>query len=84
MGMFDSVYVPCPRCGKEHEFQSKAAPDPCLNRYTLDDAPDVVLADIGGGTVACECGLTFAIVVRVLAGVVPLTSANPGEEAPDD
>ena len=73
MGIFDSVYVPCPGCGKEHELQSKAG-DPYLDRFTLDNAPDVVLADISGQQVTCECGFTFAITTKVSAEVIPMTA----------
>lgn len=46
MGLFDSVYVPCPKCGEPVEFQSKADPDPYMRRYTLDDAPGFILSDV--------------------------------------
>ncbi|WP_156829747.1 hypothetical protein [Methylovulum miyakonense] len=45
MGMFDSVYVPCPKCGELNEFQSKGG-DCLLNEYTLENAPANVLLDI--------------------------------------
>lgn len=45
MGMFDSVMVPCPKCGKPLEFQSKA--DECaMNVWPLEKAPSHVLSDI--------------------------------------
>lgn len=43
--MFDSVMVPCPKCGEEVEFQSKSG-DCFLNVYKLDEAPPDVLVDI--------------------------------------
>ena len=46
MGLFDSVYVDCPHCGKPVEFQTKADIAPYMRRYTLDDAPDYMLHDI--------------------------------------
>lgn len=45
MGMFDSVWVDCPRCGGKMEFQSKEG-ECYLNNYSLDDAPIEVLRDI--------------------------------------
>jgi DNA-directed RNA polymerase subunit RPC12/RpoP len=43
--MFDSVYVPCPRCGASTEFQSKAGS--CdLSIYTLETAPPEIVADL--------------------------------------
>lgn len=47
MGMFDSVWVPCPKCGERHEFQSKAGDCGC-HSYTLETAPQIVLFDISG------------------------------------
>lgn len=62
MGLFDSVYVPCPACNKPVEFQSKAHDDPCMRRYTLDDAPDYILRDIMNYPERCEsCGQWFAL-----------------------
>lgn len=45
MGMFDSVWVECPGCGKRMEFQSKAWG--CeMDSWTLESAPGAVLYDI--------------------------------------
>ena len=55
MGMFDSVYVTCPKCKELVECQSKNGP--CmLKKYTLESAPpDVVGGILGGdGWVRCE------------------------------
>lgn len=34
MGMFDSVYIPCPHCGKNNEFQTKSG-DCSLDNYSF-------------------------------------------------
>jgi hypothetical protein len=68
MGMFDSIYVRCPECGVEHEFQSKAG-DCYLHRYSLDDAPPQVLGDLHGDTRQCKCGAMLKILVQTLASV---------------
>jgi hypothetical protein len=68
MCLFDSVYVPCPDCGKQYEFQSKAG-GPHLNSYTLDDAPGVILADLNGATARCDCGTTFGIYTNIQVSV---------------
>ena len=46
MGLFDSVYVDCPHCGKPVEFQTKADDCPYMQRYTLLTAPDHILRDV--------------------------------------
>lgn len=45
MGCYDSVMVPCPKCGERSEFQSKSGE--CLCReYMLEDCPEEVLGDV--------------------------------------
>lgn len=46
MGLFDSLWVECPKCGKPVEFQSKALPDPYMQNFSLDDCPSEVLTDV--------------------------------------
>lgn len=65
MGTYDSVSVQCP-CGREFEFQSKAG-GCAMARYTLDDAPPAVKADIIGQAVECACGHSVLIVGNVHA-----------------
>jgi hypothetical protein len=43
--MFDSIYVPCPHCGKRMEFQTKAG-DCQLKVLTLEQATPAMLLDI--------------------------------------
>jgi len=55
MGMFDTVLVKCPKCGEEHEFQSKSG-DCSLDVYTLENCPDDVLYNINRHSpYECEC-----------------------------
>lgn len=63
MGIYDSVIVNCPECGHPTEFQSKQAPGgPTMETYSLDDAPDTVLADIAGETAKCsKCQTVFCL-----------------------
>lgn len=61
MGMFDSVYAACPKCGKEVEFQSKAGK--CdLKNYSALSVPPEIAQDIAGDTQACECGYVLRLV----------------------
>lgn len=46
MGMFDTVITPCPNCGKPLAFQTKADPNPSMERWTLENAPRHILCDI--------------------------------------
>lgn len=75
MGVFDSVWVPCPKCGKKNEFQSKGGE--CLLRdYTLEDVPEDVLSDINRHPVECECGRKYKVGVKC----APLDASNPESE----
>jgi len=63
MGIFDSVYAPCPHCGKLVEFQSKASEDAYMRRFTVDDAPAEILADVMNNPEHCmSCGGWMALV----------------------
>lgn len=45
MGCYDSLWVDCPNCGNQLEFQSKSG-DCRLADYTLTNIPSNVLMDI--------------------------------------
>lgn len=79
MGMFDSVWVPCPRCGKRHEAQSKGGE--CeLMQYELSNAPIEVLLDVNRhAPFTCDCGEKFQVRVQttVTAQSVPLIKEPP-------
>lgn len=71
MGLFDRVWVPCPKCGEKADFQSKAG-DPDLRDYTLDDAPPATIAyfvDYPWSEKCQKCGTRFRIDVSVSATV---------------
>lgn len=60
MGLYDEVVVTCPKCQSEVLFQTKAGP--CeLNKFSLDDAPFEVRADLIGQDEKCPCGATITI-----------------------
>ena len=61
MGMFDRVYVDCPNCNRDVEFQSKAG-DCYMLHFNLDDAPVKVLMDIINYPQECECGAWLAVI----------------------
>lgn len=70
MGLFDRVYVECPNCNRDVEFQSNAG-ECNLERYTLDTAPGEVLIDIMNSPERCQCGTWVAVIdPRAPASVV--------------
>ena len=61
MVMFDSVYVSCPKCGKEKEFQSKSG-DCLMYVYDLKDCPDDTLLNVNRHSpYTCKCGTVFEV-----------------------
>jgi transcription elongation factor Elf1 len=73
MGLFDEVAIQCPNCGKTTTFQSKYGPCNC-ERYSLEDAPLLVIADINdegkSGRLYCEyCEVQLEVPVRFIATV---------------
>jgi len=62
--------VNCPRCGKEHEFQSKS--DDCLLKvYTLENCPDDVMANVNRHSpYKCDCRTLFQVDIATRKAVV--------------
>jgi len=55
MGMFDRIFITCPKCKGRVECQSKSGPQR-LQEYELEDAPMQVVAGIidGDGYTYCN------------------------------
>lgn len=61
MGMFDTVWVNCPKCGDELSFQSKSG-DCVLANYKLENAPKDVMYNVNRHSpIKCECGRKYKI-----------------------
>ena len=61
MGMYNSIYVYCPCCGEEMEFQSKSGS--CeLDEYRIYNMPQEDLKGIIGDSWQCTCGHLIEIV----------------------
>lgn len=66
MGMFDRVWIGCPKCGNSIEFQSKAG-DCTLADYNLDAVPTKIAGDIIGDEELCpKCHSLIKIGGKVL------------------
>lgn len=53
MGCYDTVLVPCPKCGEKAEFQSKGG-DCLLRTFELSDCPPDVMLDVNRHA-PCQC-----------------------------
>lgn len=67
MGMFDSVYVKCPECKEQVEFQSKAGHCNLDSFNSASDLPAVIAADLEGESRQCQgCGDMVDFPFRVI------------------
>ena len=62
MGMYDTVKVPCPKCGHREDFQSKRG-NCNLDTFSLKKAPKSVLVNVNRHSpYTCEkCNTVFAV-----------------------
>ena len=78
MSCFDSVYVKCPTCGCETEFQSKA--DKCaMHSYFLKSVPIKIAVDLDNAVKVCsKCGTHLQLsAVGVPARVALVVETKP-------
>lgn len=67
MGLYDSLYVRCPKCSARIEFQSKAG-DCTLARYTLRNCPPEIAIDLDRESQACEkCGAVVVLHSQIIS-----------------
>ncbi len=77
MGVYDTVNVPCPKCGERQEAQSKSG-DCILAVYEMESCPADVLANVNRhAPFTCDkCGTVFEIKLTVVAQSVPLAQVG--------
>lgn len=81
MGLYDSVIVNCPQCGKEKEFQSKSG-DCLLEVYTLEDCPRDVIENINRHSpYKCDCGILFQVDISTRKAIVVDGDKNEKDRA---
>jgi len=70
MGIYDSLYVSCPRCHNTIEYQSKAG-DCVLARYSVQNVPPDIAGDLDGEPASCKgCGST--VIIHTVCVVTPV------------
>lgn len=82
MGLYDTVHVPCPKCGEKQGFQSKSGP--CLlDDFELDKCPEDVLRDVNRHAPATcgKCGIKFWVGSRTITVVMPVSAVWPEEKS---
>ena len=72
MGMFDTLLLTCPHCGKTTRHQSKA--DDCyMADYYLESAPLSIIADVAKNPLTCDqCNRPFMLAIEFKVNVVAL------------
>jgi len=76
MGMFDSLYVNCPKCKKQLEFQSKSG-ECLLSVYTKESLTPQVAIGMNGDIVKCKsCGNSFKLECEIPQKVVKCKSCG--------
>jgi hypothetical protein len=65
MGMFDTVWINCPRCGEQYEAQSKGG-GCTLKDYNIWDAPQDVLSGVNDTYpfVCSKCHSSFRVILH--------------------
>lgn len=69
MGLYDSVFVNCPKCGAQVEFQTKAG-ECRLKQYTHISVPSGIAEYLNGSKERCECGARVQLFIQEPPGVV--------------
>ncbi len=74
MGCYETIEVPCPKCGEIEEAQSKSGPC-AMSQYTLKNVPIDVLQDVNRhAPFQCsKCGTYF----QVEFSVAPVALISP-------
>jgi len=80
--MFDSVFVKCPACGHELEFQSKAGECELLKFH--GPVPIEIAVHLHGSIANCPCGDRVSLFFQFPSFCVPHTVTNYKEPEEDD
>lgn len=77
MGVYDSVLVPCPKCGEKQDFQTKSG-DCLLEVYELHECPPDILANVNRHSpYECICGTKYFVGIY---GRYPIPMVFTGQE----
>ncbi len=61
MGMYDTILVPCPKCGERYDAQSKSG-ECSLQVFSFEECPEDVMRNVNRhAPFVCECGTAFMV-----------------------
>lgn len=73
MGMYDTVWINCPKCNEKHGFQTKSG-ECYLANYTLENCPDDALKNVNRHSpYKCDCGAMIEVDVQTRKIIVANT-----------
>ena len=79
MGVYDTVWVKCPKCGFENDFQSKSG-DCILANFNLDNCPENVLLNVNRHSpCVCKCGAVYDVDIEKRKAVLINNKTNNGK-----
>lgn len=81
MGTYDTINVPCPKCGTKSGFQTKSGR--CtLAEYELNEAPADVMEDVmrHGPATCLSCGTIFGVQFQIVSTVTAQSIVWPPED----
>ena len=67
MGVYDTMTIFCPVCGRPKELQSKAGGG-SMARYTIADVPAAIADDLVGNH-TCKCGKCMHVTLQWMVTV---------------
>ncbi len=81
MGTYDTINVPCPKCGTKSGFQTKSG-QCTLTEYELNEAPADVMEDVmRHGPATCRsCGTVFGVQFQIVSTVTAQSIVWPPED----
>jgi hypothetical protein len=66
MGLYDTIKIPCPKCGAIYEAQSKSG-ECDLKIYEWGNVPPEAMADVNRhAPFTCDCGVKFKVAMQIV------------------
>lgn len=78
MGMYDTILVPCPKCGEKGYFQTKGG-ECTMEDYEFERAPADAMSDVNrhGPHECVKCGTWFEVAFKIEVTEKKIVSVDP-------
>ena len=81
MGLFDSVYVKCPKCGERTELQAKVRCE--MGKFAGENVPADIARGVDGDEFTC-CGTTWRVKTPAMPRVALIVRRAGQDDDGDD